>query len=240
MIFNPVDFGFRRHYYPSMHGQTFQNEIADIRRVEGWVRVGKDLKYALIDEDISPNDIWKIKYKNENKYIYVGKIPSKSFALELLSNLKSISEETILKIKRENIKKIMNQFNYNPAITQRVLKTEKEQYDKFFYQGHPNFLIPDFFKTPEDIWITYLEYLEKNYSCDQIWDQEGGEVHSIEILDENTGLTKCIYTAYDLVFNENDESQDIDVEIEGYVVEYSPNYYVFIATKVFEQSKMSI
>lgn len=134
----------------------------------------------------------------------------------------------------------MNQFKYNPTITQRVLKTEKEQQEKFFYQGHPSFLIPDFFKTPEDIWATYLEYLEKTHNCKQIWDQEGGEVHSVEILDKNTGLTKCVYTVYDLMFNENDEPQDIDVEIEGYIVEYSPNYYVFVATKVLEQSKMSV
>lgn len=133
----------------------------------------------------------------------------------------------------------MTQFNYNPTITQRVLKTEKEQQEKFFYQGHPNFLIPDFFPSPADIWATYLEFLEKNHNC-EVWDQEGGEVHSVKIIDKNTGLTKCVYTAYDVSLDENDDPQDIDVEIEGYVVEYTPDYYVFMATKVFESYKMVI
>ena len=45
----------------------------------------------------------------------------------------------------------MTQLNYNPTITERVLKTEEEQFDKFLYQGHPLFLIPDFNQYPEDI-----------------------------------------------------------------------------------------
>jgi hypothetical protein len=89
----------------------------------------------------------------------------------------------------------MTEFNYNPTITGRVIKTKEEQFDTFFYQGHPLFLIPDFNQNPEDIWLSYMEFLEKNHSC-EIYDQDGGEVHSIEIIDENTGLTKCIYTAY--------------------------------------------
>jgi hypothetical protein len=136
----------------------------------------------------------------------------------------------------------MTEFNYNPTITGRVIKTKEEQFDTFFYQGHPLFLIPDFNQNPEDIWLSYMEFLEKNHSC-EIYDQDGGEVHSIEIIDENTGLTKCIYTAYGITLDENDESQDVDLEIEGYVVdipEGNINEYVFVATKVFENYKMSI
>jgi hypothetical protein len=36
----------------------------------------------------------------------------------------------------------MTEFNYNPTITGRVIKTKEEQFDTFFYQGHPLFLIP--------------------------------------------------------------------------------------------------
>lgn len=133
----------------------------------------------------------------------------------------------------------MNQFNYDPAITGRIIKTKEEQFDKFFYQGHPLFLISDFNQYPEDIWLSYMEFLEKNHSC-EIHDQDGGEVHSVEIINPTTGLTKCIYTAYGVSLDENDEPQDIDVEIEGYVVEESEYDYVFVATKVFESYKMSI
>jgi hypothetical protein len=136
----------------------------------------------------------------------------------------------------------MTEFNYNPTITDRVIKTKEEQFDKFFYQGHPKFLIPDFNQNPEDIWLSCMEFLEKNHSC-EIYDQDGGEVHSMEITDENTGFTKCIYTAYGITLDESDEPQDVDVEIEGYVVEIPENGfndYVFVATKVFENYKMSI
>jgi hypothetical protein len=87
----------------------------------------------------------------------------------------------------------MTQLNYNPTITERVLKTEEEQFDKFFYQGHPLFLIPDFNQYPEDIWTSYMSFLEKNHSC-EIYDQDGGDVHSVEIIDVNTGINKmCLY-----------------------------------------------
>jgi hypothetical protein len=136
----------------------------------------------------------------------------------------------------------MTHFEYNPTITGNVIKTKEEQFDKFFYQGHPNFLIPDFNQNTEDIWLSYMDFLEKKHSC-EVYDQDGGEIHSVEIIDENSGLTKCIYTAYDITLEENDEPQDVDVEIEGYVVEIPQstfNEYVFVATKVFENYKMSI
>jgi hypothetical protein len=132
----------------------------------------------------------------------------------------------------------MREFNYSPTITGRVIKTMKEQCDKFFIQGHPQFLIPDFYPNADDIWITYMDYLEK-LNSKNLWDQDGGEVHSYQILDKNTGLTKCIYTAYGIMFDEDSEPNDFDVEIEGYVVEVSPTAgYVFISTKVFEKSKL--
>jgi hypothetical protein len=130
----------------------------------------------------------------------------------------------------------MKQFDYNPRITGRVIKTEKEQFE-FFMQGHPQFLIPDFYPNADDIWITYMVYLEKLNSKD-LWDQDGGEVHSYQILDQNTGLTKCIYTAYGIMFDEDSEPKDFDVEIEGYVVEVPMTGFVFMATKVFEKSKL--
>lgn len=88
--------------------------------------------------------------------------------------------------------------------------------------------------------------LEKTYSC-EIWEQEGGELHSVEIINSVTGLTKCIYTSYGISLEEGDDPQDVDIEIEGYVVEIDPlgsafdgGNYVFVATKVFESYKLSI
>ena len=133
----------------------------------------------------------------------------------------------------------MTHFEYNPTITGNVIKTKEEQFDKFFYQGHPLFLIPDFNQYPEDIWLSYMDFLEKNHSC-EVYDQDGGEILSYDIIDYTTGLTKCVYTSYGISLDEDDEPQDIDVEIEGYVVEMSTNEYVFVATKVFENYKMSI
>jgi hypothetical protein len=133
----------------------------------------------------------------------------------------------------------MTHFEYNSTITGNVIKTKEEQFDKFFYQGHPLFLIPDFNQYPEDIWLSYMDFLEKNHSC-EVYDQDGGEILSYDIIDYTTGLTKCVYTSYGISLDEDDEPQDIDVEIEGYVVEMSTNEYVFVATKVFENYKMSI
>ena len=133
----------------------------------------------------------------------------------------------------------MTHFEYNPTITGNVIKTKEEQFDKFFYQGHPLFLIPDFNQYPEDIWLSYMDFLEKNHSC-EVYDQDGGEILSYDIIDSTTGLTKCVYTSYGISLDEDDEPQDIDVEIEGYVVEMSTNEYVFVTTKVFENYKMSI
>ena len=142
----------------------------------------------------------------------------------------------------------MKQFNYNPILSGRIIKEKDEQFDKFFYQGHPLFLIPDFSQYPEDIWLSYMIFLEKDYSC-EIYDQDGGEVQDIQIINPNTGLTKCTYTAYGIMLDESDDPQDIDVEIEGYIMEVPPHTdfnessfdeYVFMATKVFEKYKMSI
>jgi hypothetical protein len=133
----------------------------------------------------------------------------------------------------------MTHFKYNPTITGSVIKTKEEQFDKFFYQGHPLFLIPDFNQYPEDIWLSYMDFLEKNHSC-EVYDQDGGEITSYDIIDSTTGLTKCVYTSYGISLDEDDDPQDIDVEIEGYVVEMPTNEYVFVATKVFENYKMSI
>lgn len=39
----------------------------------------------------------------------------------------------------------MSQFQYRLNFNGlRVIKTKEEQHDRFFYKGHPEFLIPDF------------------------------------------------------------------------------------------------
>ena len=134
----------------------------------------------------------------------------------------------------------MNHFNYTPNVTGlRTLKTEKEQNENFFYDGHPVFLIPDFSTQPGDIWLIYMDFLEKDMDC-EIWDQDGGEITSHSIMDANTGLTKCTYTAYGLMLDEDEDPQDVDVEIEGFIVETVNQGFQFWATKVFEQYKNSI
>lgn len=135
----------------------------------------------------------------------------------------------------------MIDLSYNPIITERVLKTKEEQYTNFTYQGHPNFYIPDFHSEPCDIHQSFLDYIEKLNSL-EICDQDGGEC-SYEILDNNTGLTKCTYNAYGVLFSEyDDDAKDFTIEIEGYIVESLPmtqfneddevTVYIFVATKV--------
>ena len=142
----------------------------------------------------------------------------------------------------------MNTFTYNPKIVGKIIKDDEEQFYKFFYQGHPLFLIPDFSQYPEDIWLSYMNFLERDMSC-EIYDQDGGEVTPHNVIDKNTGLTRCVYTAYGIMVDKSDDPQDVEVEIEGFVVEVAPHTdfnqssfenYVFIATKVFESYKMSI
>lgn len=135
----------------------------------------------------------------------------------------------------------MNKFTYNPTITGNVIKTDSEQFDKFFYQGHPVFLIPDFNQNEEDIWLGYLDYLESKYG--EIYDQDGGEITSHSVINTNTGLTKCVYTAYGIQIDGSKPPQDVTIEIEGYVVEIPPmtgnnlstfEDYIFVATQVIE------
>lgn len=132
----------------------------------------------------------------------------------------------------------MRKFEYTVDLNGlTVVKTKDEQYKNFFYSGHPCFLIPDFgYDTPQDIWIIFIDFLEKIRGED-IYNQDGGEIESYTIVNEETGLTKCKYTAYDIVFNEDDdESVDIEVDIEGYVVTDKDDLTYFLATKVIEHS----
>lgn len=134
----------------------------------------------------------------------------------------------------------MKKFNYNVDLTGlNVVMTNDEQHEKFFIHGHPNFLIPDFCETPEDICLVYLDYLEKKWSC-EIYDQDGGEITTHQIIDANTGLTKCTYQAYGICMNEGDDPIDFIVEVEGYVVESNDPQQgaYFLATKVFEDSRI--
>ena len=95
-----------------------------------------------------------------------------------------------------------------------VINDEGEQFDCFFYQGHPVFVIPDFGQA-QDIWLGFLYYLEKENG--EAWDQDGGEITSHRIIGSD-GLTKCTYEAYGISFDEDDEPKDYVVDIEGYVI----------------------
>lgn len=124
-------------------------------------------------------------------------------------------------------------FEYNVDLNNlEVIKDEKKQFDLFFYQGHPVFAIPDFGEA-NDIWLSFLDYLEKGNG--EVWDQDGGEITSHKIV-RSDGLTKCTYEAYGISFNEDDEPKDYIVEIEGYVIRESPSvgfdYSYFLAKTV--------
>lgn len=129
----------------------------------------------------------------------------------------------------------MNVFNYNVDLTGlNIVMTNDEQNQLFFVHGHPQFLIPDFFGSPGDIWTTYLDYLERKWDC-EVYDQDGGEVTMHEIINTNTGLTKCTYQAYGICMYEDSEPTDFIVDIEGYIIREGQSAY-FLATKVVEDS----
>lgn len=125
----------------------------------------------------------------------------------------------------------MKKFTYTPDLTGlKILKTKKAQQD-FFYSGHPDFLIPDFCEDPSDIWLSFLGYLEREIE-DETYDQNGGEVSDNEIISPD-GLTKCVYTAYDIQLTEDSEEEDYTVDITGYVVENTDEEEMyFVATEV--------
>lgn len=125
----------------------------------------------------------------------------------------------------------MKEIKYSPNLNNlKVIKTQKDQFDSFFYSGHPNFLIPDFCSEPSDIWISYLDYVESE-SGDEIYDQDGGEVSNTKIIDPNTGLTSCVYTAQ-IQLDEDSDYEERVVEIEGYVVQNANGDVYFTATNI--------
>jgi len=131
----------------------------------------------------------------------------------------------------------MQTLGYNIDLTGlKVLKTNQEQYNELFISGHPCFLIPTFNEYPSDIWTSYLDYLETIHG--EIWDQDGGEIVEYNVIDKETGLTKCIYEVYGIQFGEDDEPIDITVEIIGYVVMEDDGDVYFLATMVTERSQI--
>ncbi len=135
-------------------------------------------------------------------------------------------------------------FDYTPNLSGLVIiKTQELQRQMFFFDGHPEFLIPDFNVVDAkyggidkcDIWLSFQDYLEKKKGED-VWDQDGGEVIDDKVIDANTGLTKCKYIAYGISFqSDEDNYKDYEVEIEGYVVSDGSETY-FAATKVTDNN----
>ena len=75
-------------------------------------------------------------------------------------------------------------FEYDVDLsTLKVIKDVDRQFDKFFYKVNPEFLIKDFSSIKDDIWSSYLDYLEKDLGK-EVWDQDGGEITDNEIIDE--------------------------------------------------------
>jgi hypothetical protein len=102
-LFNPLEFGFR-DLGRTQYGHTYRNEYVDIRRVDGYVKTRKrGFKYHSSLGDISPMDVWKIRFINENSYIYTGVIPNKDFAFELLKNLEALTDSVVSQLERDKI-----------------------------------------------------------------------------------------------------------------------------------------
>lgn len=119
---------------------------------------------------------------------------------------------------------------YNVDVSNlQVFKNEEDMYKYFFYSGHPGFLIPDFHKEIYDISSSFIDYLEKYYE-NNIFDQNGGEIHSYKIVDNDSGLTECSYTAYDIMLDEDASEEDYELTIKGYVINTDEPY--FLATEV--------
>ena len=129
----------------------------------------------------------------------------------------------------------MKTFEYNVDLTNKtVLKTDEEQFDKLFYSGHPAFLIPDFQPYNEDIWLSFMDYLEREKDV-AIYDQDGGEISGQKVIDTITGLTKCNYEAYDIVMDVKtfpNEPISYVLDIEGYVILENQYDAYFLTTKV--------
>ena len=122
-------------------------------------------------------------------------------------------------------------FEYNVDLSAlKVIKDVDRQFDKFFYKVNPEFLIPDFSSIKDDVWSSYLDYLEKNLGR-EICDQDGGDITDNEIIDGETGLTKVIYTVYGIMLDEDSDCVDHDIKMEGYVIQNCDETY-FLTTKV--------
>jgi len=118
-----------------------------------------------------------------------------------------------------------------------ALKTKEEQFDEFYYSGHPLFLIPDFFEEEDDIWTSFMNFLEKEFDK-EIYDQDGGEIIHKEIIDVNTGYSRCVYEALEINFSIDEEPKNYQVEVFGYIIINEENIntdfakYYFLATEV--------
>lgn len=119
------------------------------------------------------------------------------------------------------------ELNYTPNLTGLTIVTDtNKQIELVFGEGHPLFLIPDFNQYPEDIWLSYEDYIEVKYG--RIYDQNGGEIISYTPID-NSGLMRVEYILNDLSLeSDKDNYKEYNITIEGYVI--SEGY--FLATKV--------
>jgi hypothetical protein len=92
-LFNPIEFGFK-DFGETQFGHTYRSKKFDIRKVyDAW--------RGNCTKKILPNDDWKIKEINSNSYIFVGKIPDRKFALDLLTNLDCLPDEIKAQLKRD-------------------------------------------------------------------------------------------------------------------------------------------
>jgi hypothetical protein len=122
--------------------------------------------------------------------------------------------------------------NYSPCLGGLdVIKNEKEQFDEFFYSGHPYFLIPDFNRNKDDIWLSFMDYYEKEKNID-LYDQNGGEIIEHKVIDSVSGLTECKYQSYGFIEDKDSDEFDCLLTIQGYVIKDEENGNYFLATSV--------
>ena len=115
-----------------------------------------------------------------------------------------------------------------------ALKTKESQFNKFYYSGHPDFMIPDFSNIPNDIWDSFISFLEKEKG--DVYDQDGGDFISETILDPITGFSSYEYEVYGIFFSEDEPPIDYLLEIKGYIIPFDKTNkkegYYFLATNV--------
>lgn len=131
------------------------------------------------------------------------------------------------------MKKILNYDISNYDISY-ALKTKEEQFNEFYYSArNPLFLIPDFLGYPEDIFVSFIDFIEKEKGS--ILDLDGGDFINETVIDPITGFSSYEYEVYHILFSEEEPPISYIIDVKGYVIPFDKTNkegYYFLATNV--------